>query len=310
MVQAGPRYRPGGDTIRGMRNNFKTAALLGLLGGVLVAVGYAFGSQSGAITALVFAALLNFGVFFFSDKIALRVAKAVPAEEHHLPQVFSIVRSLAQRSDMPEPAIYYIDSPQPNAFATGRNPKKAAVAVTKGILEIMSPTELEGVLAHELAHVRNRDILIATIAATIGAALSFLARIYFWGNLFGGRNRGGNNNALGAVLGIVAIVLAPLAAMVIQFAIGRSREFQADRSGAQLTGSPMSLASALQKLEAGTSRVPMELNPAVSQLFIADPLKAFGRQGGGRSRFARLFSTHPPIAERVDRLERMQMGVR
>ena len=287
-------------------NNMKTTALMALLGGLLVAVGFALGQQSGAIVALVFAAGLNFAMYFFSDKFALRAARAVPVQEHELPDVYQIVRSLAQRENMPMPRLYFIESPQPNAFATGRNPRNAAVAVTRGILQIMNRQELEGVLAHELAHVKNRDILIASIAATIGVALSFLARMAFWGGLGGRRD----NNPLGAIGSIIAIFVAPLAAMVIRMAISRSREYQADRSGALTTGSPLALASALAKLERGTTQVPMDVDPAVSQLFIADPLKAFGRRGSPRSGgFGRMFSTHPPIPDRVDRLEQMAMGV-
>jgi heat shock protein HtpX len=288
-------------------NNLKTAVLLGLMGGLFVAVGYALGGSSGAIFALGFAVLFNFGVYFFSDKLALKAARARAVEEHEMPEVYAMVRSLAQRENMPMPSIYFIESMQPNAFATGRNPKHAAVAVTRGILDIMNQAELEGVLAHELAHVRNRDILIATIAATIGAALSFLARMYFWGGM--GRRR--DNNGASLLIGLAAMILAPIAAAVIQMGISRAREYQADRSGVESTGSPMALASALAKLEQG-SRVPMNVDPAVSQLFIADPLKAFGnqrRRGGGNS-FTKMFSTHPPIADRIDRLEKMQMGIR
>jgi heat shock protein HtpX len=288
-------------------NNLKTAMLLALLGGVFVAVGYALGGGGGATVALLFAVALNFGMYFFSDKIALRSARAVPVAEHELPQVYSIVRSLAQRQNLPMPAIYFIDAPQPNAFATGRSPKHAAVAVTRGILDLMDYNELEGVLAHELAHVRNRDILIATIAATIGAALSFVARMAFWGGLGGNRREG---NALQGIIGLLAIFLAPLAAMVVQMALSRSREFEADRSGAAMTGAPLNLARALQKLDAGTSRIPMQVDPAVSQLFIADPLKAFGRRGGGLGGLTKMFSTHPPIPERVDRLTKMASGIR
>ena len=289
-------------------NNMKTAALMALLGGLLVAVGFALGRQGGAIVALLFAVALNFGMYFYSDKLALRASRAVAVQEHELPDVYQIVRSLAQRENMPMPSIYFIESPQPNAFATGRNPKHAAVAVTRGILQIMNKQELEGVLAHELAHVKNRDILIATIAATVAVALSFLTRIAFWSNLGGRRS---DNNPLGAIGGIIAIIVAPLAAMVIQMAISRSREYEADRSGAETTGSPMALASALAKLDRGTSQVPMDVDPAVSQLFIADPLKAFGRRGSPRAGgFGRMFSTHPPIPERVARLEQMAMGIR
>lgn len=289
-------------------NNLKTAVLLGLMGGLFVAVGYALGGGGGATFALGFAILFNFGIYFFSDKLALKAARARAVEEHEMPEVYAMVRSLAQRENMPMPRIYFIESMQPNAFATGRNPKHAAVAVTRGILQMMNQAELEGVLAHELAHVRNRDILIATIAATIGAALSFLARMYFWGGM--GRRR--DNNGASLIIGLVAMILAPLAAAVIQMGISRAREYQADRSGAESTGSPMALASALAKLEQG-SRVPMNVDPAVSQLFIADPLKAFGnqrRRGQGGGGFARMFGTHPPISERIDRLEKMQMGIR
>jgi heat shock protein HtpX len=289
-----------------MNNNLKTLVLLSGLGAVFVLVGQLIGGTSGAIVALVIAALLNGAMYFFSDKLALRSAGAVPVEERQLPNVYSIVRSLAQRENMPMPKIYLINSPQPNAFATGRNPDHAAVAVTTGITEMMNHSELEGVLAHELAHVRNRDILIASIAATIAAALSFLARMALWGGM--GRDRR-NNDALSAIVGLVSIILAPVAAMIIQMAISRAREYQADRSGAETTGSPMALASALQKLEAGTARIPMQVNPATSQLFIADPLKAFGRRGSGGG-LMRMFSTHPPIPERVDRLEKMAMGIR
>lgn len=287
-----------------MTNNLKTAVLLGLMGGLFVAVGYALGGGSGAAVALAFAVIFNFAMFYFSDKVALAAARAKPVEEHEMPEVYSMVRNLAQRENMPMPRVYFIESMQPNAFATGRSPKHSAVAVTRGILQMMNQAELEGVLAHELAHVRNRDILIATVAATIGAALSFLARMYFWGGM--GRRR--DNNGANLIIGLAAMILAPLAAAVIQMAISRSREYQADRSGAESTGSPMALASALAKLEQG-SRVPMNVDPAVSQLFIADPLKAFGGRGRGGG-FAKMFSTHPPIAERIDRLEKMQMGIR
>ncbi len=287
-----------------MTNNLKTAVLLGLMGGLFVAVGYALGGGSGAAMALAFAVIFNFAMFYFSDKVALAAARAKPVEENEMPEVYAMVRNLAQREDMPMPRIYFIDSMQPNAFATGRSPKHSAVAVTRGILQMMNQAELEGVLAHELAHVRNRDILIATVAATIGAALSFLARMYFWGGM--GRRR--DNNGINMIIGLAAMILAPLAAAVIQMAISRSREFQADRSGVESTGSPMALASALAKLEQG-SQVPMPVDPAVSQLFIADPLKAFGGRGRGGG-FAKMFSTHPPIAERIDRLEKMQMGIR
>ncbi|NND04695.1 MAG: zinc metalloprotease HtpX [Acidimicrobiia bacterium] len=282
-------------------NNVKTVGLMALLGAALVGLGGVLGGQSMAAVALGIAVLMNGAMYFFSDKIALKSTGAVPVAENELPNVYTIVRSLAQRENMPMPKIYLINSPQPNAFATGRNPNNAAVAVTRGIVDMMEYTELEGVLAHELAHVRNRDILIGTIAATIGAALSFLARFSFWTG--GGRRDGGN-----AIIGLVALILAPLGAVLVQSAISRSREFQADATGAESTGSPLALASALAKIDAGTSRIPMDVNPAVSQLFIADPLKAFGRGRDRRGALAKRFSTHPPTAERIDRLEKMAMG--
>ena len=294
-----------------MRNNMKTLVLMAGLGALFVLVGQLLGGSTGAITALVIAGLINFGMYFFSPKIAPPSAKAQPVSEHELPNVYSIVRSLAQRENMPMPQIYLIESPQPNAFATGRNPSNAAVAVTTGILDLMDHTELEGVLAHELSHVRNRDILISSIAATVAVALSFLTRIAFWTGLGGNRR---DNNPIGAIIGIVSIILAPLAAMVIQMAISRSREYEADRSGAAMTGSPLALARALGKLEAGTSRIPMEVDPSTAQLFIADPLKAFGRggtrRGGGLGGLGRMFSTHPPIQERIERLTEMAQGIR
>jgi heat shock protein HtpX len=283
----------------------KTAVLMALLGGLLVLLGYWFGGATMALIALGIAVVINFGVYFFSDRIALRSARAVAVEEHELPNVYSIVRSLAQRENMPMPRIYVIESQQPNAFATGRSPKHAAVAVTRGILELMSHQELEGVLAHELSHVKNRDILIATVAATLGTALTFLARISLWG---GGNRR--NGGVVGLAITLAAWILAPLAAAMIQFAISRSREFQADKSGAEITGSPLVLASALEKLEAGTSKIPMQVDPAVSQLFIADPMKAFGRDRKKAGTFAKFFSTHPPISERVERLTQSSMGIR
>jgi heat shock protein HtpX len=285
-------------------NNVKTAALLAFLGVLFVGAGFLLGGSQGGLIALGIAVLFNFGMYFFSDRIALKAAKAKPVDALELPDVYSIVSSLAQRENMPMPDIYVIDSPQPNAFATGRSPKKAAVAVTTGILAVLDNRELEGVLAHELAHVKNRDILIATVAATIAAALSFLARWTFWSNL--GRRR--SNDGVSAIVGIVAMILAPIAAGMVQMAISRSREFEADRTGAESTGSPLALASALNKISTGTSRVPMDVNPAVSQLFIADPLKAFGSRGR-RGQFGKMFATHPPMEERIDRLEKMAYGV-
>ena len=281
-------------------NNLKTVAYLAALGAIIVLVGQIWGGSSGAIIAFGIAVVINFGMYFFSDKLALKASKARPVDENELPQVTSIVSKLALMENMPMPKLYYIDSPQPNAFATGRSPKHAAVAVTGGILELMTNEELEGVLAHELAHVRNRDILIGTIAATMAVALSIFARMAMW-NAIGGRR---NSNPLGGIIALASIILAPLAAMVIRLAITRSREYQADRTGAGITGQPLSLASALRKLEAGTSQIAMNVNPAVAPLYIADPLKAFGGKKGGGG-LAKYFATHPPIADRVARLEEM-----
>jgi heat shock protein HtpX len=281
-------------------NNLKTVGLLAFMSALVVLVAQAFGFSPWI--GLGIAGVLNFFVYFFSAKMALAASRAKPVEEHELPQVYAIVRNLATQTNMPMPKIYLIDSPQPNAFATGRNPKNAAVAVTSGIMQLMSYEELEGVLAHELAHVRNRDILISSIAAMLAAALSIFARMAFWG---GGRRRG--NDAISGIVAILSLILAPIAAMLIRMAISRAREYQADASGVAITGQPLNLASALRKLEVGTSRIPMNVNPAVSQLFIADPLKAFGSRGRGG--LSRMFSTHPPIDDRVRRLEEMQYKV-
>lgn len=282
-------------------NNMKTVALLAFLSALVWGVAYSFGGRYGIWIGLVLAVGINLAAYFFSDKMALAASRARPVEEHELPQVYSIVRSLAARAEMPMPRIYLIDSPQPNAFATGRNPEHAAVAVTTGILPMLTNDELEGVLGHELSHVRNRDILISSIAAMLAAALSIFARMAFW---FGGGSRD-RNNPLGAVVGLVAIIVAPLAAMLIRLAISRTREYQADASGAELTGRPMMLASALEKISAGAARVPMRVNPAVSQLYIENPLKAMR----GNS-LTKLLSTHPPMEDRVRRLQEMAAGLR
>jgi heat shock protein HtpX len=285
-----------------MANNLKTVGLMALLGAIFVGLGYFFFGQQGAAIALAIAVVINFFMYWFSDKIAIKAARARPVAEHELPDVYGIVRSLAMRAEMPMPDIYLIHSKQPNAFATGRNPKHAAVAVTTGIIDSLNYQELEGVLAHELAHVKNRDILISSVAATIGVAMSFLARMAFWGSM--GR-RGGGNNAVTAIAGLAAIIIAPLVAMVIRMAISRSREFEADRSGSELTGSPLTLASALDKLHSGTTKHPMDVSAAASTLFIADPYASLSNERRKQLRFSNLFSTHPPISERIERLTQM-----
>ncbi len=293
-------------TLNTMANNLKTVALLAFLGGVFVAIGWLFGGQQGALIALGFAVVINFGMYWFSDKMAIAAAKARPVEEHEMPEVYGMVRSLANRMNIPEPRIYFIDAPQPNAFATGRNPRHAAIAVTRGIVEMMSYQELETILAHELSHVKNRDILIGTIAATIGAAMSFFARMAFWG----GMGRRNDNGAIGAIAAIAAIIIAPIVAVIIRMAISRAREFEADRTGAVTTGSPLVLAAALQKLDAGTARIPMDVGAAASTLFIADPYRSMSVKQRQQFKFSRMFSTHPPIPERIERLEEMATGIR
>ena len=281
-------------------NNLKTVGLLAFMTTLLWLVAYALFPEGGFVIGLLIAVGFNLLAYFFSDKLALAASRARPVTEEELPQVYAIVRRLALQKNMPEPRIYIIDSPQPNAFATGRSPKKAAVAVTAGILELLTVDELEGVLAHELAHVSNRDILISSIAAMIAAALTMLARMAFW--FGGGDNR---ESPLGAIGAIISLVVAPIAAMLIRMAISRTREFQADATGAETTGRPMLLASALEKISAGTARIPMNVNPATAQLFIDNPMKAV--RGGG---LMKLLSTHPPTEERIERLTMMAQGVR
>jgi heat shock protein HtpX len=276
-------------------NGVKTVFLLTLMTLLAWWVGVLLFPDGGFYIGLGFAALLNLGAYFFSDKIALAASRARPVEYSDLPEVYDIVNRLTQNLGMPMPRLYLIDAPQPNAFATGRSPNHAAVAVTTGILQVLDRYELEGVLAHELAHVANRDILISSVAAMFAAAISMLTRMAFW--FGGGRDR---NNGVGAVLTLVAFIVAPLAAMLIRFAISRAREYQADESGAQYTGNPLQLASALRKIGAATQQIPMDVNPAVSSLYIENPRKALKGNGIGK-----LFSTHPPMEERIARLEQM-----
>ena len=279
-------------------NNVKTLILLTLLTTLLWWLAVSLYPQGGFWLGLVLAAVFNLGAYFFSDKFALMASRARPVSEEELPQVYGIIRMLTEVNDMPMPRIYVIDSPQPNAFATGRNPKHGVVAVTTGLLQIMNRSELEGVLAHELSHIRNRDILISSVAAMIAAALVILARMAFW---FGGsRNR---NNQVGAIVALVAVIVAPIAAILIRSAISRTREYQADRTGAEMTGQPLALASALNKIGIAAERIPMRVNDAVSQLYIENPLKSNSRRRGGG--VMKLLSTHPPIDKRIAVLEHM-----
>jgi heat shock protein HtpX len=284
----------------GGRNYLKTTLLLASLSGILLAIGYLLGGRGGLTLALGFAVLMNMGAYFFSDKLAIRASGARPISEAQAPEFYAIVRGLAQKAGVPMPKLYLSPSPQPNAFATGRNPKHAAVAVTEGLLPVLNRNELEGVLAHELAHVWNRDILISSVAATIGAAITYIAQFALFFGAGGDDDEGGGN----IFVALLMVILAPIAAMIVQLAISRSREFGADTTGAKITHDPLALANALRKIEMyGRGTLPPTQNPATAPLFISNPFKNGGRGRG--SAFARLFSTHPPTEERVRRLEAM-----
>lgn len=279
-----------------MSNIFKTTLLLTGMTLLLMLAGRAFGGRNGMLMALAFAAVMNFVAYFFSDKIALATYRAQPVTREDLPRVYNIVERLAQKVNLPMPKVYLIPTDSPNAFATGRNPNHASVAVTQGILGLLNDEELEGVLAHELGHVRNRDILISSIAATLAGAITWLASIAKWGMILGGMrgerdDRGGGS----AIASIAMIFLAPFAAMLIQLAVSRSREYGADDTGAHWTGNPYALASALQKIEDYSRRLPLVASPSTAHLFIIAPFL------GGMS-FGNLFSTHPPTAKRIERL--------
>ena len=276
-------------------NRFKTWILIAALGGLFVLIGAWIGGSNGAIIALAFALAFNFAMYWFSDRIAIATTRSKPVTEQEAPDLYRIVRELAETNKMPMPRIHISEMAQPNAFATGRNPEHAAVSVTRGILEILDERELRGVLAHELSHVANRDILISSVAAAIGMSITFLARFALW--FGGGDNR---ENSFGIFGLLLAWVLAPIAAAIIQMAVSRSREYQADESGAILSRDPDALASALRKLEATAKRVPVPatVSPAEAHLFIVNPFR--GRQAG--MSLANLFSTHPPTEQRVARL--------
>jgi heat shock protein HtpX len=275
-------------------NQLKTVILLAALSGLLVVLGGYLGGKNGATLALVIALVMNFGSYWFSDKIVLSMYHAQEVTESEAPDLYNLIRELTRNAGLPMPKVYIIPDESPNAFATGRNPEHAAVAVTEGILRILNRDELAGVIGHELGHVKNRDILIQTVAATIGAAITYLAQFGF---LFGGRSsddREGGGSFLGSLM---MMILAPLAAAVIQMAISRSREYIADDTGAKICGHPLWLASALGKLQKGVERVPMQAEQATAHMFIVSPFFGTG--------MSNLFSTHPPIENRIERLEKM-----
>jgi heat shock protein HtpX len=282
-------------------NTVKTIGLLVFMTLLLVFVGAAIGGRSGMIFAFGLAVLMNFGTYWFSDKIVLRMYGAQPVSEAEAPELYSIVRTLVQKAGMPMPKVYIIPEETPNAFATGRNPEHAVVAVTRGIMRLLSREELSGVIAHELAHIRHRDMLTGTIVATIAGAISMLAQMAQWALIFGGGSRRDDDEGGSPIAALVMMIVAPIAAMLVQMAISRTREYEADAGGAKLAGNPSGLANALLKLERGNQIVPMEdAKPATAHMFIVNPL-----HGGG---LMKLFSTHPPIAERVKRLQEMTRG--
>ncbi|MBI5789829.1 MAG: zinc metalloprotease HtpX [Candidatus Schekmanbacteria bacterium] len=281
-------------------NTVKTGMLMAVLTILMVLAGSALGGRGGMQMAFMMALLMNFFSYWFSDKIVLAMYRAKEVNRNEYPELFSLVERLTQTAGIPMPKLYVTPQPVPNAFATGRSPQHAAIAVTTGITQLLSREELEGVLAHEIAHIRNRDILIGTIAATMAGAITMLARIAQWGMIFGGMggrdDRDRNSGGLGA---IVMMIVAPIAAMLIQMAISRSREYKADQAGANICGRPLGLANALQKLEDYSLRIPMEGGtPATAHMFIVNPFR-------GKDIFA-LFSTHPPVAERIKRLKEMK----
>ena len=278
-------------------NTVKTLFLLVTLTLILVWAGASLGGKQGMTVALIFALGMNFFAYWFSDKIVLRMYKAKNVTESEAPELYGIVRRLAQRAEMPMPKVYIMEQEQPNAFATGRNPKHASVAVTTGIMRILSHEELQGVIGHELAHIKHRDILISTIAATIAGAISYLAQMAQWAMIFG--HRGNDEQGGNPLAALAMMIVGPIAALIVQMAISRSREYAADEGGARLAGNPRYLSGALRKLNLASQKIPMKANPATSHMFIVNPLS-----GGG---LLKLFSTHPPIEERITRLDSMSL---
>jgi heat shock protein HtpX len=265
--------------------------------GLLLAIGQLWGGQRGLTFALVLAAVMNLGSYFFSDKIALAMSGAKPIAREENPRLYQIVERLAAKANIPVPKIHYIPTDSPNAFATGRNPSHASVAVTRGILDICDDEEIEGVLAHELGHVKNRDILISTVVATLAGAITLIARMVYWGEMFGGfgGSRDNNRRGGGVFSALAMMIVAPLAATLIQLAISRSREYEADATGARITGNPQGLARALGKIDQWSKRIPMRASPSMAHMYICQPLTT-------GEIFSSLFSTHPPIRKRIERL--------
>ncbi len=279
-------------------NTIKTGVLLGALTGLLMLIGGYFGGKSGVVMAFMFAMLMNFGAYWFSDKIVLRMYSAQKVSESEAPDLYRMVKDLALKAGLPMPKVYIVPGDTPNAFATGRNENHAVVAVTEGILRMLNRDELEGVLAHELTHIKNKDMLIGSIAATIAGAIVMLAHMAQWAAIFGGGSRGEDEEGGGVIGLILMAILAPIAATIIQMAISRSREYLADEGGAQVSGKPYGLAGALEKLSRASQAIPMNANPSTAHMFIVNPLT-------GKS-LMNLFSTHPPIEERIARLRSMK----
>ncbi|MCS6918667.1 MAG: zinc metalloprotease HtpX [Fimbriimonadales bacterium] len=278
----------------------KTGLLLTALTLILVWIGNLLGGQAGMVIALIFAALMNLGSYWFSDKLVVAMSGAQPLSERDAPELYQMVREMTQRANMPMPRLYLVPDMQPNAFATGRNPQNGVVAVTQGLLQMMNYEEVKGVIAHELAHIKNRDTLIMAVAATIAGAISMLANMFYYATLFFGSRDEDAPNPLAA---LALAIVAPFAAMIVQLAISRAREYEADKTGAEIAGTPIGLANALRKLEAAAQRIPnAHAQPATAHMYIVNPLR-----GGG---IMALFSTHPPVQERIRRLEAMASGVR
>lgn len=279
------------------KNTLKTSVLLAAIGGLFIAVGSMLGGRTGATIGLLLGLAMVGGSYWFSDRLAIRAAGAVEVSEADAPELVATVRDLAARAGLPMPRVYVAPSPQPNAFATGRNPAHAAVAVTQGLLQQCPADEVRGVLAHELAHVKHRDILIGSVAAAVATAISFLANMALWAGMFGG---GDDEDSPNPIVLLLTAILAPMAASVLQMALSRAREFEADRGGAEILGDPMPLARALRRLDATSNAIPMDISPQQATAYIVNPLS------GRKVEFGRLFLTHPPMEERVARLEAMR----